>query len=387
MKYRHLISDQRSNIALLLRDGVSISEIARKLHVNKSTISREVKRNSKIKESDLYDNKCKILKDNLLVCNNCSKRQYCTKTKIYYESYYADHQAYERTHSANQGPRIDQKTFAEIDKELYNLVVIQGLSIEVSRECSDILKKVCSKTLRNWVYSGIMKTKPINLKTKKKLKPETKYDYSRRKKGMNYSKKPFRTMSDYKEYINEHPNSIIIQTDSVEGKRSDEKAILTVFLKDEKLQIGYLYEREEASKNVYDFLLKFTKKILEKVPENKSIVFVTDNGVEFASMSDLEDINPRVRVYYAKPYCSTDKADCERNHEIFRYLYPKNHSMDNLTQNVVDNIFSNVNSYLRESLQWKSPCTKTTEAYGDDFLTFFNISKIEPGKVNVRPMF
>lgn len=387
MCYRHLNSDQRSNIALLLRDGMSFSYIAEKLGVHKSTISREVKRNSKIKESDLYDKRCQFLDSSFIVCNNCPKRINCQKTKKYYDSQYASTMAFEKRHGANKGPNLSLKEFKKIDDELYRLVVVQGLSIEASRESSEILKKVSSSTLRNWVNSGLMKAKPINLKIKKKLKPLPQYNYSKQKKALNIVKKPFRTMSDYKAYIKLHPNSIIVQTDSVEGKKSDEKAILTIYINEQKFQIGHLYDRKDSAKNVYEYLKEFTLKILEKIPDDTSLVFVTDNGVEFAFISQLEDINERIRVYFARPYCSTDKANCERNHEFYRYIYPKGHSFNDLTQDDVDNMFSNINSYIRKSLRWKSPCTLIAETYGDDFLASFNISKIEPDKVNLRPRF
>lgn len=126
--------------------------------------------------------------------------------------------------------------------------------------------KVSSSTLRNWVNAGLMKAKPINLKIKKKLKPLPQYNYSKQKKALNIVKKPFRTMSDYKAYIKLHPNSIIVQTDSVEGKKSDEKAILTIYINEQKFQIGHLYDRKDSAKNVYEYLKKFTLKNFRKNP-------------------------------------------------------------------------------------------------------------------------
>ena len=385
--YKHLIPDQRANLMLLLESGWSYGECAKQLGVSKSTISREVKRNIRIKEYDLANNECHKLGQNFMVCNNCPFKKTCSKNKSYYDSQFAQYLASERKHKANNGPRISLATFKKIDDELYRLVVVQGLSIEASHKTSKILQQVSCSTIRNWVNAGYMKTKPINLKTKKKLKYKSQYDYKKQKKSLNIVKKPFRTMTDYKAYMSCHPDSIVIQTDSVEGLKTDKKAVLTILLKAQKFQIGYLYERKDAAKNVYEYLVKFTLKMIEKTDENKSIVFVTDNGVEFTTISKLEDLDPRIRVYFARPYCSTDKADCERNHELYRYIYPKGHTQNNLTQTDVDDMFSNINSYVRKSLEWKSPCNLIAETYGDDFLSEFNISNIAPDKVNLRPKF
>lgn len=194
-------------------------------------------------------------------------------------------------------------------------------------------------------------------------------------------------MTDYKEYIAQHPNSIVIQTDSVEGKKTDKKAILTIYHKDEKLQIGRLYNQNNSSKEVLNYLKKHTQLLLKNTKNDVPIVYVTDNGVELALISKLEKLNKRVRVFFARPYCSTDKANCERNHELYRYVCPKGHTLDELTQDKVDSIFSNINSYIRESINWKGPCDLTTRTYGEEFLKRLHLTSIAPKDVNLRPLY
>ena len=252
---------------------------------------------------------------------------------------------------------------------------------------SEALQKVSSLTIRRWVYHGFTTVKAIHLRRKKKYQNKDKYDYSKLKSSLNYTRTPLRTIGDYKEFISENPDSVTIQTDSVEGKTTDRLAILTVFHADSRLQKGYLYDRGNSSNEVYAFLKKHTKLLLKSIGGDRPIVFVTDNGVEFASISALEKLSPRVKVFFARPYCSTDKAGCERNHELYRYVFPKGHSFDGLTQKKVDDIFSNVNSYIRESMKWKSPCMVAAEAYGEKFLKKMNLSMIPPRDVTLRPLF
>lgn len=45
MKYRQLTEGTRYQMALLYKENNSLSEIARRVGVNKSTVSREVRRN------------------------------------------------------------------------------------------------------------------------------------------------------------------------------------------------------------------------------------------------------------------------------------------------------------------------------------------------------
>ncbi len=156
--YKHLIPDQRANLMLLLESGWSYGECAKQLGVSKSTISREVKRNIRIKEYDLANNECHKLGQNFMVCNNCPFKKTCSKNKSYYDSQFAQHLASERKHTANNGPHISLAAFKEIDDELYKLVVVQGLSIEASHKISKILQQVSCSTIRNWVNAGYMKT-------------------------------------------------------------------------------------------------------------------------------------------------------------------------------------------------------------------------------------
>lgn len=385
--YKHLDLCKRVNIALLLNQGKNLTFIAKELKIPKSTIMCEIIRNRCKIESDVHYGACPLLRKKYSVCNACKRRSACMLVQYIYKEAEAAEYASIRKHLSNSGPRIQLDDFKEIDDELSDLVGKKGQSIEAAWHLSEALQKVSSLTIRRWVYHGFTTVKAIHLRRKKKYQNKDKYDYSKLKSSLNYTRTPLRTIGDYKEFISENPDSVTIQTDSVEGKTTDRLAILTVFHADSRLQKGYLYDRGNSSNEVYAFLKKHTKLLLKSIGGDRPIVFVTDNGVEFASISALEKLSPRVKVFFARPYCSTDKAGCERNHELYRYVFPKGHSFDGLTQKKVDDIFSNVNSYIRESMKWKSPCMVAAEAYGEKFLKKMNLSMIPPRDVTLRPLF
>ena len=61
-KYRHLNMQERCKIEIYYNDGLSISEIARRLSKHKSTISREISRNSVIqRDTHLKEKVCYFL--------------------------------------------------------------------------------------------------------------------------------------------------------------------------------------------------------------------------------------------------------------------------------------------------------------------------------------
>ncbi|MDD6240307.1 MAG: hypothetical protein PUA93_01800 [Eubacteriales bacterium] len=82
--------------------------------------------------------------------------------------------------------------------------------------------------------------------------------------------------------------------------------------------------------------------------------------------------------YTNNAYRSTDKAHCERNHELFRYIMPKGNSLDSLSQEDIDSSFSDSNSYARKELNGKSPCELFARAFSEEVLKRLGITKKNP---------
>ena len=70
------------------------------------------------------------------------------------------------------------------------------------------------------------------------------------------------------------------------------------------------------------------KEYIHRIIKPASVVLEDDEFGEYLS-----------NVFYCNPYCSSQKGSCEKNHEFFRYIEPKYHSLDHLTQDKVDLIF------------------------------------------------
>ena len=90
-------------------------------------------------------------------------------------------------------------------------------------------------------------------------------------------------------------------------------------------------------------------------------------------------------MFFTNPYRSTDKASCERNHEFIRYVIPKGKSLDFLTQEKVELLFSHINSYVRESNKNKTPYDLMVERFGKEFMDIIGIKRIKPSDVCLKP--
>ena len=72
---------------------------------------------------------------------------------------------------------------------------------------------------------------------------------------------------------------------------------------------------------------------------------------------------------------------------MIRFVIPKGYTLDGLTQSKVDEIMSNVNSYARDSLNWKKPVSLFRQAFGDELLQKWQIQDIPSSEVYLRTIF
>ncbi len=119
-------------------------------------------------------------------------------------------------------------------------------------------------------------------------------------------------------------------------------------------------------------------------------VLLTDNEVEFNKLHEIEKIEGlefHLNVFFCNPYCSFQKGGCERNHEFIRYVFPKGTSLNELSQENISDLFSNINSYPRPSLNHSTPFKMFLKTYGEKeskFLKFFDIKEIEFTKLKLK---
>ena len=151
-----------------------------------------------------------------------------------------------------------------------------------------------------------------------------------------------RTYSDYKAYVESHLEANLGQYDSVEGKATDKRAILTITHPGFRFQFGYLISKGNAQSVLR--MLKAIRKLLGADYADAFECNLSDNGAEFAGFHEIEEWG--ARAFFTNQYRSTDKTSCERNHEFIRCVIPKGSSLDGLTQEKVKTLFSHINSYV-----------------------------------------
>lgn len=422
-EYEQLNGKQRTQLQTLLKVKKSLLDIAKEIGVSRQTLYRELLRNSYtvsidkpgIRSSCFHYLECKrnnksyrlecpnncikykpgrqnCLKKYPFVCNNCKKRKHCNFLHYYYDSENASINYHERISNDKKVPKTSLDIITKINK-IVSPLVKKGQSVEaILMNHPEI--KLSSLTIRNWIKQGLLDCKLSEFRMTGRRIPSKQYNYSKNKdyKKLSFSKIGHK-YNDYRLYLSNNPNALIIQLDTVIGCIDGKKSILTIHIVQHKFQFGIILEhhtKEEVFNKLNELFLKF-----KQLEENNGLaiyssfteVILTDNGPEFDALLDFCDIDSNIHVFYCHPLSSFEKGSCERNHILVRYIHYKGWSFDNLEQNDINILFSNINSYPRKSLQKKTPYQSVLEdpKLGKEFLDIINISKVNGDDVILNP--
>jgi len=408
---------QRAKLEALLKSKVSLSEIANDLNVSRQTLYREIIRNSYSVKHDTpgsYSScihfyscnaqhkrcfrdcenykcaiSCKYLKKYPFVCNFCKKKPFCSSFQRFYDTETASSKYHNKIKEAHKINKIDEMNFKIIASIVIPLLK-KGHSPEAIIMSHPELH-ISDSSIRCWIKNGRLP----NCNTSLRL-------FGRRiNKVYNYSNRhdPIRMATikighkyyDYLNYINDHPDDLIVQFDTVMGGKTDVKCVLTIHIVQFKFQLGILLDNhspDEVNKKIKELLFKLKK--LEMTLglacyKKFTKCWLTDNGPEFDKLIEIEAFNSDLHVFYTKAYSSSDKGSCEKNHVLVRYIQYKGFSWDDMTQDQINLMFSHINSYPRKSLKKKTPYDLVAEKLGTEFLDAINIKKIDNDDIILNP--
>jgi IS30 family transposase len=212
----------------------------------------------------------------------------------------------------------------------------------------------CSeKTIYNYISSGALSVKNIDLPRKVKYKPRK----QERPKAKDTGIFEGRTYNDFIKYMACHPETNVVEMDTVVGCEGSRKVLLTLFFRSCKLMLIYLLpDKTTASvKKIFDHL---EEKMSTIGFYNTFPVLLTDRGTEFSSPDTLEcgiDNAIRTSIFFCDPMASWQKPGIEKNHEYIRSILPKGSSFDELTQRDILRLANHINSTARASLNGRTP--------------------------------
>lgn len=292
--------------------------------------------------SDFVEDVCSVKNKPSYVCNGCSQLPKCTLLKRIYNPADAHERAYHAISEARTGIMSNEDDIARINRIISPLVK-NGQSLhQIYLDHVDEL--MCSeKTLYNYV--------------------------------------------DFQKYLESHPETTIVQMDSVIG-RVGGKCLLTIHFVETSLMLAFLRDAN-TSASVIEIINLLDKVLGEKTFNRLFPVILTDNGSEFSNPKEIEKRSTipcnRTKIFYCDPSAPYQKGACEVNHELIRRILPKGSSFDELTQQDIILMMNHINSYKRKKLNNRSPYETFSFYYGEDVLKKLGCSPVAAENIILKP--
>lgn len=393
--YNHLNKEQRDIIQYMIDQKYSFTEISNAINKDRTTISKEIKRNRYIKSFTISNphsfkhiteavNNCDKLSKPPYVCNTCNSKGGCRKNKLYYHSNIADKNYRDTLVLSRQGVDIKPETIDEIEQSIVPLIKIKKQSVnQVYINHSDILY-FSKPTFYKYIHLGVLSLTDTDLPKKVKYKERKINEEKENKREIAILKG--RKYDDYLTFISKHNRMNICQMDTVEGTQDSNKCLLTII----DVKTHFMFIRLLDKKNI-----KYVNDAWDSIKNNLDIkdysklfrIILTDNGSEFFDPLHIEiDYSNGKKVsnvFYCKPYSSWQKGCIEKNHEFIRKVFPKGTAFDDFDASIIQKLQDNINNIPRDSLKGKTPHNLMKDK-NPNIIIKLNCSYIKPDDVTLN---
>lgn len=205
---------------------------------------------------------------------------------------------------------------------------------------------VCTKTLYNYVDSGLLPISNIDLplKVKRSTKP---------KRIKRHKKKLGTSIDERPESVNDRSEFGHWEIDTVIGKKTKLEAVL--------LTITERVTRKEIIRKISSKTAEAVQKamlsLIDEAGEPFSKVFKSitcDNGSEFAEIASLEQFTD-TKIYFAHPYSSCERGTNERHNGLIRRFIPKGRSINDYSISAIARVQNWCNTLPRKILGYLTP--------------------------------
>lgn len=332
--HKHLTWTDRLKIEQGLKEGLNPYQISKRLHVNNSTIYREIRRGTYTHlNSDLT-----------------TEERYAPEIA---EARYRDNL---RAKGAGLKIGNDRELADYIEKK----IVDEGYSpaavvAEIKNLRLPFHAKICEKTIYNYVDKGIfLRLDRAHLPDKGRRKRP--YSKIRRKKaakapnGESIEKRP--------QEINDRTTFGHWEMDCVEGKKRTKETLLVLSERLTRREI-IIKMPDKTMASVVTALNRLERKYGKRFRKIFKSITV-DNGSEFQDCTGMEKSifgrgkKKRTTVYYCHPYSAYERGTNENINKMIRRFLPKGTDFRPITEFYIQRIEDWINNYPREVLGFAS---------------------------------
>ena len=427
-KNKHLTRMDRDIIKSMLDDKNNFTQIAKAIGKDRTTVSREVRNHTTTVRSNVkhtvynackhrftcnkthictvcerrlgrtprvkYCNKCNLcnfrcdefvaapcpkLNKTPFVCNGCGYSSSCSLEKKYYYANTADDKYRALLSESRSGISYSEEELKVISDFVTPLIKRKQSPHHICVTNADTIT-ISERTLYRLIDANALEAINLDLQRKVRFRPRKVTVHAKVDKKCRIG----RTFDDYKDYLSSHPDALITQLDSVEGKKGG-KVLLTIHFVKAEFMLAFLRDYN-TSKSVTDIFNHLSDLLGEERFSKLFKLCLADNGTEFSNPSAIEfdqNGNRRASVFYCNPSAPYQKGSAERNHEFIRLFIPKGTDFSDYTQDDINLMMNHINSYAREGLGDKSPYEMFAFLYGQDILDLLNVKLIPPQEITL----
>jgi len=313
MKYRQLNAEERSVLGALRTLGLSRAEIARQLGRHRSTVCRELQRNS-----------------------------------APYDGGYRSRRAHQRAHARRYRSRRNSQFAGEEWRRVETLLREQWSPEQVAgylRRSGEL--SISHETIYRHIWRDKKRGGGLHVHLRG----------ARKNCRKRYGRYDSRGRLAGKRLISQRPASVEKRNrigdweiDTMMGQSLGESSHCILTLVERKsgyVLIGKLRTRtaEEATRATVELMIGHREKFR---------TITADNGTEFHSYEVIEAVTG-VKFYFATPHHSWERGTCENTNGLIRQYLPKGKSMVRLTQAHCDAISKHLNNRPRKRHDYKTP--------------------------------
>ena len=306
MSYTQLTQVERYQIYALKKAGHKPSEIAKLVGRDKSTISRELRRNKGLRG---------------------------------YRPTQAHRLAMARRHAKSQR-RIQDTTWSRVERLLREDWSPEQISLWL-REEEDVLIS------HEWIYQHILRDKRAGGDLHRHLRCQK----ARRKRYGTYDRRgqiPNRVSIDERPAVVESRSRIgDWEIDTIIGRRHSG---VLVSLTERKSRLTLL---ARAANKTAHAVRKAILKRLEPLSE-RVLTLTADNGKEFSQHDDMAQAL-EAAFYFAHPYASWERGSNENANGLVRQYFPKDRDFSTITDEEIQIVMDKLNNRPRKCLGMKTP--------------------------------
>lgn len=317
--HSHITKDQRIELGVLLRAGLSLRAAATLLGVHHSSIVRELQRNAGRRRNSVSG----------------------------YHAGDAHRQTKARRCCANQrfrkipvGSQLEQLIIDKLSRWFWAPEQIAGWLRTAKRSLY-----VCAQTIYDWVYTSRKDLVSYLHCAKGKYRRTRQASLRRAKRAEQTSA---RHISKRPKYIQSRKTYGHWEGDTVHGR--GKSGYLATFV---ERKSGYLLAVLLPDLSSLSFA-DAAASCLSQIPPRYCKTLTLDNGPEMKFAERIE-CTAGTSVYYANPYHSWERGTNENTNGLLRYFFPKKSSFATLTQTDIDRAVYLLNTRPRKRLNWRTP--------------------------------